>query len=767
MKRCALAALFVFAACGPGDAPPGRMPPPPTNDKPVLAPLCIDAPKAAAFAGDARCPAPLPAGRDAIDAALMTAGLSRCDVKIGQADLSGFPSAGDEPQRLPDYDALHLGPLRLPGWARESARWLAEGLDGDAPVTRALAVASLRRGHALSGCLDLADYAPSLADKAPLASALSLLIQAHGGAADAGALADALKPVPVQTQQALVPLVGALDRAAAAVRKARGTEDEQVLDFLGTGPERLFLTNLALTDLKVEQIGKVKIAAMADAAAFLAEAVRKARLPSQPAAAFAPIALDTPLGKVVLSGSGDDHYAAADYPDGVALLVDLGGNDTYEIPAGAATRDLPVSVLVDVAGQDQYRYAEHADPADQAPRLPSDGSGRLGGAGRGRTNSRTGRQGSGLLGIGLLFDLGQGADRYRSLALSQGSAVLGVGVLYDEGGDDDYRAEVASQGAAAFGIGLLIDKGGRDAYRSYSFSQGFGYTGGVGALVDGGGDDLYFVDPGDPTVKADPERLDVGGDPLYASAQLPDSGNNSMSQGCGFGRRADGIPDHVFLPGGHGLLYDRGGNDRYLASVFAQGSGYYRGIGVLYDGAGDDVYEGLWYVQGAAAHVSIGVLLDEKGSDRYNPTFPIRATSIGTSNDFSVGLHADLGGDDQYKAPGLSLGSGYAQGLGILINAGGNDSYTAAGYPALGGATISGEFPFTIPRAGALTLGLFVDAGGSDSYAVPDVKDHALGAGNDKSWSFAEIKHAHPMDKVPDSEKSAGLDDGSGSAVLP
>src|SRR5207248_634461 len=114
-----------------------------------------------------------------------------------------------------------------------------------------------------------------------------------------------------------------------------------------------------------------------------------------------------------------------------------------------------------------------------------------------------------------------------------------------------------------------IDRGGKDAYRAYSLSQGFGYSRGMGALVDGAGDDLYWVDPGDPNVKADPERPGVGGDPLYASAQLPNNGNNSMSQGCGFGRRADGLPDGIFLGGGHGMLYDRRGNDRYFASVFA------------------------------------------------------------------------------------------------------------------------------------------------------------------------------------------------------
>jgi len=435
--------------------------------------------------------------------------------------------------------------------------------------------------------------------------------------------------------------------------------------------------------------------------------------------------------------------------------------------AGGGSIDLPVTVFIDVGGSDQYRYYEYPGSKDLPGRMPSDADGRNSGFSQ-VSLSKAARQGSGLLGAGMLFDLGPEGDTYRSLIRSQGVGVLGVGVLFDAGGDDDYRCEGTCQGAAGFGIGLLLDRDGNDAYRAYSYSQGFGFSQGVGILSDGAGKDFYFVNPGDPNIKADPEIPDQGGDPMYPSAQLPNNGNNSMSQGCGFGRRDD--QGGKYMGGGLGVLHDRGGDDLYVSSVFAQGAGYYRAIGLLIDEGGDDSYNGLWYVQGAAAHVGIGVFIDHAGNDLYNPHYPIRATSIGTSNDFSVGMHLDEAGDDIYEAPGLSLGSGYAQGFGILVNSGGNDQYKAAGYPTLGGATICTEFPYTIARAKANTIGVFVDDNGTDQYAIasetPD-GGTSLGAGDDQTWQYQAVKQANPDGGVPESEKSAGVDRNGGSAVLP
>src|SRR5262245_11723572 len=106
---------LALCACVPGDAPP-------VEDQPLPA-LCVTAPEPVPFPGTDACPAPMPAMADGLDAALSVAGLTRCDVKIPpSADrLSGFPAGSGDTQRLPEYDALQGGPLRIPGWARRGA----------------------------------------------------------------------------------------------------------------------------------------------------------------------------------------------------------------------------------------------------------------------------------------------------------------------------------------------------------------------------------------------------------------------------------------------------------------------------------------------------------------------------------------------------------------------------------------------------------------------------------------------------------------------
>ena len=330
--------------------------------------------------------------------------------------------------------------------------------------------------------------------------------------------------------------------------------------------------------------------------------------------------------------------------------------------------------------------------------------------------------------------------------------MLGVGVLFDDGGDDTYAAETLSQGASGFGVGLLLDRAGKDAYRAYNEAQGFGFTQGVGALVDLDGDDAYFVNPGDPA---------LGGDPLYASAQLPGKGNTSMAQGCGMGRRFDTVAEGVGLLGGLGILRDAKGNDTYTASVFAQASGFL-GFGMLLDGSGDDTYEGLWYVQGSAAHLGMTFFHEGAGNDRYNPTFPIAATSIGVGHDFSVSVHLDEGGDDAYAGPGLSMGCGNSNGLGALVNVGGKDTFKAKSPYSLGGAS-PGEVRESA-RGRMATFGLFVKAGGTATYdSAPDrapggtwsyAPDNALPDGGSDAGTFA-----------PGPSKSVGVDRATGASL--
>ena len=355
------------------------------------------------------------------------------------------------------------------------------------------------------------------------------------------------------------------------------------------------------------------------------------------------------LGKVIIAGPGDDTHA---YPtprtlgDSVAFLLDTGGADQYKMPAGANTDgESKASVHVDLGGDDAYVTTK-------------------------------GGQGAGSNGVGLLWDLGKGADTYQASAGAQGSGARGVGVLLDDGGDDTYKGERGSQGAGMDGVGLLLDLGGNDRYDTFTRSQGFGGPGGVGVLYDLSGNDSYRADPGDPG---------QGGKLRFPAPQLPERGTASMSQGAGVGERDDKGRHH--RTGGVGLLRDRAGDDSYMAGVFAQGAAYWFALGMLFDDAGRDQYDALWYGQGAAAHFALALLREGGGGDRYNKRLKPASSSLGLGHDLAVGWHLDLGGDDHYRAPPLSLGVSSSEGAGIMYNRGGKDEYTGPSPGAGDGAS--------------------------------------------------------------------------------
>ena len=448
---------------------------------------------------------------------------------------------------------------------------------------------------------------------------------------------------------------------------------------------------------------------------------------------------ETPLGAVVLRGTADDEYDGAldDGVDGDLLLViDTGGDDTYRIPAGAnMSADNPVALHVDLGGDDHYGYTEVPSPYDADGLLPSDVSGRYGGDGTWGTYSLShrGRQGAGLLGYGMLFDLGGGADVYRSLRKSQGFACFGVGVLWDDGGDDDYEAENGAQGGALVGVGLLVDGGGDDRYRAYAHAQSFAFVSSSSLLYEAGGHDTY--------------ELVVDDHVLFHSPQQPGSANGSLGQGTAFGWRRDASGTH--LGGGVALMRDYEGDDRYDASVFAQGVAYWMGLGVLADRAGDDRYNGLFYVQGATAHFAVAAFLEGGGDDTYNEDRPAVSSSIGLAHDFSVTFFVEDGGDDRYFGPDRSIGAAKCHGLGVLVDNGGDDHYETTHDRSIGWAT---DYDWAEGTCGNSTTtpsyGLFVDAGGADEYIKPD----PTGYGNDTTWL--------PDDTVDDSalEYMGGID---------
>jgi hypothetical protein len=373
--------------------------------------------------------------------------------------------------------------------------------------------------------------------------------------------------------------------------------------------------------------------------------------------------IKTPWGKLTLGTLEDDVYDDPPY----MLIIDWGGNDIYT-SGGVADLKTPVSIIIDYQGDDTYQ-------------------GTIG-------------SGTGICGYGTVIDM-QGDDHYRADTWGLGAGLFGQGMIYDRSGNDEYSTDRYGEGAGLFGTGIIADAGGNDMYSGFQCCQGFGFVKGCGVLLDASGDDKYVAR--DDTAK-------------YASPQSAQH-NASLSQGMGYGIRADYTDGHS-LAGGVGMLIDGKGADQYSCGVFGQGCGYWFGTGILVDYEGNDEYNGVWYTQGAGAHFAIGVLLDSTGNDKYVSTMNM---AQGAGHDFTLGLFVDYSGDDAYDAPNLSLGSGNANGMGLFIDMTGNDSYITHGGITLGGAS-------TASRGGLRdmmkTLGIFIDGGGEDSYKEPSARDH-------------------------------------------
>lgn len=445
--------------------------------------------------------------------------------------------------------------------------------------------------------------------------------------------------LPPELRTVVVDLLDAMAEAAPRLRAASAglpPEDREfILDFLLASVRPSGDRKRALDESDtwrfVELAGRFDRTALAEGSLIIAGAVDRAVAtlqgwrgrvvphPSDPswrtlAEGDVVAVLRTALGPVVIGGPGPTIHHG-----GAALVIDLGGDDTYFGRAGGAVGpDRPVSIIIDLQGND--RYVAEVDVA----------------------------QGAGAFGVAVLVDL-DGDDTYSARDIAQGAGAFGIGLLYDVRGRDRYQAGTHAQGAAAFGIGALIDGGDDDRYRAVLSAQGFGGTAGLGLLLDASGDDRYVI---------------AGGPP-----EGPEPGHTrTLGQGFGFGLRP-------VASGGIGLLVDWRGSDRYEGDYFTQGGGYWYGLGALVDEAGDDEYSATRFAQGAGIHFSVGVLWDGGGNDRYQA----RQMAQGMGHDYGVGILADADGNDVYEAVWLAQGAGNADGFGLLVDLAGDDRYRGQG----------------------------------------------------------------------------------------
>jgi hypothetical protein len=428
------------------------------------------------------------------------------------------------------------------------------------------------------------------------------------------------------------------------------------------------------------------IAATDVAAKKLAALSRKARI--------IPFSFDTPLGEVTVNGRDKDLVLTGDY----LLLCDFGGDDQYSV-GGGASPVTPISVLVDLGGDDTYGQ-----------------------------DYTTRQFGSGICGIGVCLDV-DGVDQYLADRLSCGLGIFGTGLLADFAGNDSYIMKVSGQGCGYFGVGMLFDVDGDDDYYLAGDGQGAGgIGGGIGILADYRGNDSYTAEP----LTAVFNRGDY-----HSEHKI----NVNNAQGWGGGRRGDGSDGHSWA-GGLGALIDYYGDDHYHSGNWSLGTGYWFGIGLLYDVNGNDLYESCYFTQASGAHYCIGALFDETGNDRHE-LFETAGAALSFGWDFTVSLMVDWEGNDVYTAKIISTALSQIRSNSLLFDFAGDDLYQLnAGTPGMGEASFREAFrtprPMTPFPTYAQSYGILIDVGGTDQYL--DYVDSTSstqtrpGCGNDTTW---------------------------------
>ncbi|MGD9401302.1 MAG: hypothetical protein PVF95_03420 [bacterium] len=637
---------------------------------------------------------------DPFDMALEEIGLTKETLTFDYGDMSNY---GGDRYFLPLFYTLHSSPFKVEHYSKVFRDGMLENCESLAWLV-AFGSSRINEGIRRGLIADPLDSVRPLADREdPLYSAIRDLqeflgapIPDHRGARLAAAAAEV--PAELQSLAAVVILaaVDSLDYHELAFERAAHefdlvdiygrvkalATDEDVVD---RGMERF----IDLVDFKYLYTPSQDIAMAVD---FVADSLANLEFPEDFGFEW-----PTALGKIVLSGAGNDEYEADDY----FLIIDVGGDDLYR--GGAVNRSPAnwVSILIDASGDDVYESDSGGEPAF----------------------------GAGILGYAYLVDLA-GSDKYGGGSLTQGVGLFGVGALLDRSGDDTYDAYIGAQGAGIFGIGVLSDMAGGDKYHCYQMGQGYGFTKGIGMLVDKSGDDHYVA-----------EDEDI----VFPSPQTEEH-NANLAQGVGFGKRADFVDGHSWA-GGHGFLIDGAGDDIYDAGLFAQGCAYWYAIGLLSDMAGNDEYNGIWYVQGSGAHFGLGILLESGGDDVYNAEMNM---AQGAGHDFTLGLLIDEAGDDVYNAPNLSLGGGNANGIGMFWDKTGDDVYNCAARLTLGRANGAGRGGL---RDHINTIGFFLDTGGNDIYplAYPDSVEVFK---NDHLWTRPGLS---PDDPLP-TELGVGYD---------
>ncbi len=633
--------------------------------------------------------------KDAWIQLISSSGFTRETCRIDQFDMANW--GGDE-YSLPFFRAMHGDPLRIPFYVTQFRGNIiaSAGSCGNSAIKGGLLIMEGTKISLLGNPLASIPQGKDEDETVYLANALKKLtsITKSDGKLDQE-LATSLGKIPPDIRRNAGFLLNVISNSIKwrneSVKSLTQKELEDLFSSL-TSTKGHFTDEMPKSKLK-QIISKIDLKYLMRGAEELGFAVdfAVAELSKRKGQEKFSFEISTPYGVIAINGKQDNQYSG-EVP--YLLVIDTGGNDLYY--GGGATSNIknPVSVLIDLDGDDSYL---------ESPELKSISVAEY----QGRKTGGKPLFGSGILGYGILIDV-KGNDVYRSLRNTQGCGLFGIGILQDRSGNDTYDCYAYGQGSAIFGLGILADLDGADKYQCFNLSQGAGQTKGFGILIDlGTGKDIY--DANDTVID-------------FPSPQTVKH-NANMSQGVGFGLRADFTDGHS-LAGGIGTLIDDGGDNTFKCGVFGQGVGYWHGIGILCSGKGNDSYQGTWYTQGSAAHFAVGVLYDEGGDDSYNTSL----VSLGAGVDFSVGFLIDYAGNDSYVGGSLCLGSGNMNSFGFFWDRSGNDIYklTQPNAGSFGYANVDKSIMSIRDRD--ITAGFFLDTGGDDIYpdSITRAKNNTL-----------------------------------------
>jgi hypothetical protein len=343
--------------------------------------------------------------------------------------------------------------------------------------------------------------------------------------------------------------------------------------------------------------------------------------------------IHTPAGAIVIGGKGPNTYELDSMGD-VALVIDLGGENTYH--DGTVSIDRPLLVNVNMGGHNVYRSAK---PAVQA------GS---------------------ILGVSMIVNR-EGNNVYDANDLAQASTIGGVGIIVEFGGDNTYRGVKRVQAQAVGGIGIIVSHGRGNSYHAAMWGQGLGGPLGFGIIDDIGGHDHYYL----------------GG--MFPNSYKPETpGYEGFGQGVGGGIRQVAC-------GGIGMLLNGGGHNVYEFDYLAHGGGYWCGLGFARDFGGyskslicrKNYYGGERTEQlyqrfgcGWGCHYAQGFCFDDKG----HSTFEGSIMGSGMGWDCSLGALCVFGGENHFDADvSLVQGCGAQGSVGILYEYGDNSEYKGYG----------------------------------------------------------------------------------------